>query len=189
MSLPTSSRVLKDGWLNRGFGRSFTDRVISNIPGTIFGDWPKTKVRIAGKNLKKKLRPQFFNVLKEQCLNNLLNKPSGSHTARDLMKMDITKIMDFSKQVIFKRQEYLAIPAGMYAGHKIAKHIMTPKIPPETKFQKILNAGIKEIENYAHKAADRPVMTSLAIGGAIYGASKLWNIKKVSGQESENGSI
>jgi len=184
MKLPIASKILKSGFVERGLARPFSDVIVEDFPHAICGSVPQTALDRATKHL---FQAESVRKLKKHFKFYSPHKPSFKNLKR---KAEIVK--DISKDILLKRQEYIAIPAALYAANSAIEYMKKPVIHPKANLQKIMDSGLNEIQNYTHKFTKSPVLSSLALGGAIYGGAHLYNkIKslKCNQQESAHATI
>lgn len=167
MKLPIASKILKSGFVERGLARPFSDVIVEDIPHVICGRVPQTKLDRATKNL---FRGEAVQKLKKHFKFYSPHRPGLENLKR---KVNIVK--NISKDILLHRQEYIAIPAALYAANSAIEYIKKPAIKSKTNFQKVMDACLGEVQNYAHKFAKSPVLSSLALGGAVYGGAHLLN--------------
>ena len=170
MTIPILSKAFKSGFVERGLARPICENFVEDLPKAIFGNVPHTKVRDAAKHLH---RTKFTDSL---------HKHFKFHKKHTLGSTNILRKISLwtnpLQQILTKQQDYIAIPAGLYLGHKIASHFNKPVIKPKSHVQKIMDSALGEIQSYAACAAEKPLLASIGLAGAIYGVNALNNKMK-----------
>jgi len=184
MNIPLTSQIFRKGFIERGAARVFGGIFTADIPGTLFGEIPPKKIDCAVKNL--------FKCKTAEGLKKRFTFPNIHPVGAKNLQRKIDILTDCTKQILSKRQDYIAIPAVLYVGHKALCQFTKSAPKQKNHFQKIIECGVKEIHNYTQKFINQPILASLAISGAIYGGTKLLNKpnqSKVKQQETINETL